>query len=89
MLEGMTMATEQQNGNEHGLQGDGRLVVPELERLVRAPRNRPWSDSDIATLRQYYRRVELHALAQHLGRTVAAVQNKAQQLQVASSREAE
>lgn len=55
------------------------LVVPELEALVGtyAPRNKPWTEKDLAILRKYYGKVDTKQLCKYLGRSVSCVQDKA------------
>jgi hypothetical protein len=65
----MTMKVKKKYGEE--------VVVPELEAMVGPPRNRTWSDLEMARLERYYGRVRVEDLARVLGRSPASVRQKA------------
>ena len=60
----------------------GVIIIPELEGELADyhPRNRLWSEYDIAVLRNYYGRVPVEKIAGVLGRTPDSVRKKATSL---------
>jgi len=52
------------------------VVIPELEKLMGTGVRREWTPKDEKTLKTYYGKVPVRALAKVLGRTVSAVRNK-------------
>jgi len=54
------------------------IFIPELEEA--SPKYRPWSAHDEEVLRKYYGKTDMIKLANHLNRTVQAIQCKASQL---------
>jgi hypothetical protein len=62
------------------------VVVPELEALMGSHTTRKyWTAEDEAIVRKYYGKVPTEKLAKQIGRTIEAVQNKANKLKKVAS----
>jgi len=62
--------------------GAETIIVPELEAIAESydPRAKRWTKEEERVLEAYYRRVPPEAIADHLGRSIGSVRNKAQDM---------
>jgi len=64
------------------------IVIPELEEAARhfTPKNRDYTENEIATIKKYYGRVPTAKLAHYLKRSVTGIQQQAVRLGISRSK---